>query len=186
MPLHGRPSPSRPGVHFALAHRLHLRAAQDETRLDRIQDLVVVPRLAVLRHLVFGAHVSHRDGVLRTGSKDGGEVRFRKPETLRAGPRSGYLHSRCTGRFAAPHDAQVAELVDAHDSGSCGLTPVGVQIPSWAPCGGRSMKTADFSLHSSCRLRRTFIPRPSLVARLELDRLIASDREHTRLIDSVR
>ena len=30
-------------------------------------------------------------------------------------------------------DAKVAELVDAQDSGSCGVTPVGVRLPSFAP-----------------------------------------------------
>jgi hypothetical protein len=29
--------------------------------------------------------------------------------------------------------AKVAELVDAQDSGSCGVTPVGVRLPSFAP-----------------------------------------------------
>lgn len=33
--------------------------------------------------------------------------------------------------FSAPAD--VAELVDAHDSGSCGLTPVGVRVSLSAP-----------------------------------------------------
>jgi hypothetical protein len=42
---------------------------------------------------------------------------------------------------AAPHVAQVAELVDAHDSGSCGLTLVGVRLPPWAPCEARRDRT---------------------------------------------
>ena len=32
--------------------------------------------------------------------------------------------------------AGVAEMADAHGSGPCGLTPVGVQVPSPAPSGG--------------------------------------------------
>ena len=31
------------------------------------------------------------------------------------------------------HCAKVAELVDAQDSGSCGVIPVGVRLPSFAP-----------------------------------------------------
>ena len=30
------------------------------------------------------------------------------------------------------HDAKVAELADAQDSGSCGVKPVGVQVPPFA------------------------------------------------------
>ncbi|CAB3392459.1 protein of unknown function [Kyrpidia spormannii] len=34
--------------------------------------------------------------------------------------------------------ADVAELADAQDSGSCGRKVVGVQVPSSAPCGSSS------------------------------------------------
>ena len=33
------------------------------------------------------------------------------------------------GRFARRHDAEVAELADAQDLGSCGREAVGVQLP---------------------------------------------------------
>jgi hypothetical protein len=44
------------------------------------------------------------------------------------GPQATYKR-----KMTAICGAKVAELVDAQDSGSCGVTPVGVRLPSFAP-----------------------------------------------------
>ena len=40
----------------------------------------------------------------------------------------------------------MAELVDAQDSGSCGVTPVGVRLPSFAPTNYLRSIEPQFSL----------------------------------------
>ena len=40
----------------------------------------------------------------------------------------------------------MAELVDAQDSGSCGVTPVGVRLPSFAPVNYLRSIEPQFSL----------------------------------------
>ncbi len=65
---------------------------------------------------------------------------MRRPQ-LRAGRLCALVHTRDEDRLdgadagdypSLPH-AKVAELADAPDSGSGGVTPVGVQVPSFAP-----------------------------------------------------
>jgi hypothetical protein len=66
-----------------------------------------------------------------------------------------YLDNFATPRYkriprttSIESDAKVAELVDAQDSGSCGVTPVGVRLPSFAP--------GKISTHALLSLTSTF------------------------------
>ncbi len=59
--------------------------------------------------------------------------------------------------------AKVAELADAQDSGSCGVTPVGVQVPPFASflakaTKGRSQITQPASGSNQPKLQRRLVP----------------------------
>src|SRR5438445_11578199 len=69
------------------------------------------------------------------------------------------ISRRSAGFGLAQHNAEVAELADAHGSGPCTLKGVGVRVPSSAPASilslrSKPLRQCSFLLNRSALIRR--------------------------------